>query len=83
VPSIPLTGSLGACDPALAHAALQLESKLGVLLPCNVVVRQSESERVEIAAVDPVSSMERTGNPQLTGLALEVRERLKRAVQAV
>jgi len=74
---------LGACNPALAHAALQLESKLGVLLPCNVVVRQSESKRVEIAAVDPVSSMERTGNSQLTGLALEVRERLQRAVEAV
>jgi uncharacterized protein (DUF302 family) len=74
---------LGACNPALAHRALQLEDKLGVLLPCNVIVRQAAPDRVEVAAIDPVASMERTGNPNLAAVAAEVRERLQRAVVAI
>ena len=74
---------LGACNPALAHRALQMEDKLGVLLPCNVIVRDAASGGVEVAAIDPVTSMERTGNPSLAAVATEVRERLERAVQAV
>lgn len=74
---------LGACNPALAHRALQLEDKLGVLLPCNVIVRDAGPGHVEVAAIDPVSSMERTGNIQLTSLAAEVRDRLQRAVDAL
>jgi uncharacterized protein (DUF302 family) len=74
---------LGACNPALAHRALQMEDKLGVLLPCNVIVRDVASGGVEVAAIDPVTSMERTGNPSLAAVATDVRERLQRAVQAV
>jgi len=74
---------LGACNPALAYQGLQLEDKLGVLLPCNVIVRQAAPGRVEVAAIDPVTSMERTGNAQLASMAAEVRERLRRAVDAV
>jgi uncharacterized protein (DUF302 family) len=74
---------LGACNPALAYQGLQLEDKLGVLLPCNVIVRQAAPGRVEVAAIDPVTSMERTGNAQLASMAAEVRDRLRRAVDAV
>jgi uncharacterized protein (DUF302 family) len=71
---------LGACNPGFAHQALQLENKLGVLLPCNVIVREESPNQTEIAAIDPVSSMERTGNPKLAAIAEEVRVRLQRAI---
>ena len=74
---------LGACNPAFAHQALQLENKLGVLLPCNVIVREESARQTEIAAIDPVASMEQTGNPKLAAVAAEVRMRLQRALAEV
>ena len=74
---------LGACNPSFAHQALQIEDKLGVLLPCNVIVRDAGAGRIEVAAVDPVASMDRTGNPELASIAEEVRVRLRRAVERV
>jgi len=74
---------LGACNPPLAHAALQLEGRLGVLLPCNVIVRETGGGEVEVASIDPVSSMERTGNPALAAVAADVRRRLAAVVEAV
>ena len=72
---------LGACNPSFAHQALQIEDKLGVLLPCNVIVRDAGAGRTEVAAIDPVASMDRTGNPKLATVAEEVRVRLQRAVE--
>jgi len=74
---------LGACNPAFAHQALQIENKLGVLLPCNVIVRDAGDGQTEVAAIDPVASMDRTGNPELASIAEEVRVRLRHAVQRV
>jgi uncharacterized protein (DUF302 family) len=74
---------LGACNPKVAYAALQAEDKLGVLLPCNVIVRDAGNGETEVAAVDPVGSMERTGNAALAGHAADIRARLERAVQAL
>lgn len=74
---------LGACNPRFAHAALQLEDKLGVLLPCNVIVRATPDRKVEVASVDPVAAMERTGNPALRATAEEVRRLLTNAVSQV
>jgi uncharacterized protein (DUF302 family) len=74
---------LGACNPLFAHQALQLESKLGVLLPCNVIVRETADQHVEVASIDPVVSMERTGNAALASTAEEVRRRLASAIEAV
>lgn len=74
---------LGACNPRFAHEALKLEDKLGVLLPCNVIVRETEDHKVEVASVDPVSAMERTGNPALRATAEEVRRLLTRAVSQI
>jgi uncharacterized protein (DUF302 family) len=74
---------LGACNPTFAHEALKLEDKLGVLLPCNVIVRETADGRVEIASIDPVSSLERTGNAALKTTAAEVRRLLAQAVAEV
>jgi len=74
---------LGACNPRFAHEALEHEDKLGVLLPCNVIIRETADGRVEVASVDPVAAMERTGNPALASMAHEVRTRLTRVVAAL
>lgn len=67
---------LGACNPQFAYEALKIEDKLGILLPCNVIVRQTEDGKVEVATVDPVLAMQRTGNAKLEPTAHEVRRRL-------
>ncbi len=74
---------LGACNPRFAHEALKMEDKLGVLLPCNVIVRETADGQVEVASVDPVAAMQRTGNPALESTAQEVRRLLTAAVSNV
>lgn len=71
---------LGACNPTLAHEALRLEGKVGLMLPCNVIVQQSGSDEVEVAAIDPVASMQAITNPELVRAAAVVREKLARAI---
>ena len=80
---VPKYRILGACNPSFAHEALQLEDKLGVLLPCNVIVRETPENQVEVASVDPVVAMQRTGNPALATLAEEVRRRLSNVIGAI
>jgi uncharacterized protein (DUF302 family) len=74
---------LGACNPQLAHQALQLEDKIGTMLPCNVVVQQHADGAVEVSAVDPVASMQAIQNPDLAEVAKEVQARLKRVVEGL
>lgn len=74
---------LGACNPPFAHKALQAEDKIGTMLPCNVIVQEREAGTVEIAAVDPVSSMQAIENASLEPVATEVRERLRRVIEAL
>lgn len=74
---------LGACNPSLAYQALSVENKIGTMLPCNVVVRDDGNGVVEIAAVDPVASMSAVDNPELIGVAMQVREKLKRVVEGI
>jgi uncharacterized protein (DUF302 family) len=74
---------LGACNPGYAHRALQIEDKLGVLLPCNVIVRQQGEAEVEVASIDPITSLERTGNSTLAPVAREVREQLAAVLAAL
>ena len=69
---------LGACNPALAHKALEIEDKVGTMLPCNVVVQDVGGGRVEVAAIDPVASMQAIENPRLKVAAEEVRRKLHR-----
>ena len=71
---------LGACNPQFAWKALAAEDKIGTMLPCNVVVREVSPGTVEVAAVDPVASMQAIDNPALAGIAGEVREALRGVV---
>ena len=74
---------LGACNPRLAFEALQAEPRIGTMLPCNVVVRDTGDGRVEVAAIDPVASMTAVDNPALGRIATAVRESLAAAVDAI
>ena len=74
---------LGACNPPLAHQALQAEPTIGVLLPCNVVVAGDDSGGVIVSAVDPVAMFEVVGRPDVQPLANEVRARLERVLSAL
>ena len=74
---------LGACNPAMAYEALQVEDKVGTMLPCNVVVQQLAEGRVEVAAIDPVASMRAIGNPALTEKAAEIAAKLQSALGRV
>ena len=67
---------LGACNPHYAYKALQAEDKIGVFLPCNVIVEEREPGVVEVSAVDPVASMVSVGNASLEPLAVEIRQKL-------
>ena len=72
---------LGACNPGFAFKALQAENKIGTMLPCNVIVRQSENGRIQVAAVDPIASMSAVENDALGGIATEVRLKLKTVIE--
>jgi uncharacterized protein (DUF302 family) len=74
---------LGACNPPLAYKALQMENKIGVMLPCNVVVQETAPGKIEITAIDPTASMATVGNPALLPIAEEVGKKLKNAVDSV
>ena len=74
---------LGACNPSMAHEALGLEDKIGTMLPCNVVVQELDSGHTEVAAIDPVASMQAVDNPRLKEKAAEVGAALRRAVEAL
>jgi uncharacterized protein (DUF302 family) len=74
---------LGACNPPLAHQAIQAEPRIGAMLPCNVVLRDLGDGRTEVAAIDPVASMAAIENDELDCVATEVRDRLQRVVAAL
>ena len=74
---------LGACNPALAYEALQIEDKVGTMLPCNVVVQELDGGRTEVAAVDPVASMQAIDNPRLRQAAERVQAKLKTVIETL
>ena len=74
---------LGACNPRFAYEALKLEEKIGLLMPCNVIVRETADGRVEVASIDPLASLERTGNAALARPALEVRRSLTGVIEGI
>lgn len=72
---------LGACNPLFAHKALLSEDKIGVFLPCNVIVEEHENGEIEVSAVDPIASMSTVENEALGGLASEVQEKLIKVIE--
>ncbi len=74
---------LGACKPSMAWQALQAEERIGTMLPCNVIVQRREGGAIEVAAVDPVASMQAVDNPALAEVAGTVRDSLRRVIDAL
>jgi len=74
---------LGACNPPFAFRALQAERMVGTMLPCNVIVQEVNESQTEIAAIDPVASMQAIDNPELAEIAGQVRLKLKSVVEKV
>ncbi len=72
---------LGACNPPFAYQALQAEDKIGTMLPCNVIVQDAGNGQVELAAIDPVASMQAVDNPDLKEIAETIRSKLAAAVE--
>lgn len=74
---------LGACNPRMAHEALKIEDKVGTMLPCNVIVQEVSPGSTEIAAIDPVASMQAVENPKLVETAKQVRTMLQAVVESL
>ena len=74
---------LGACNPAFAHKAVLAEDKIGVLLPCSVIVQEWDHGKVEVSAISPVNTMSAIDNPAMKGLAEEVENALQKALDGV
>jgi len=71
---------LGACNPPYAYRALQAEDKIGLMLPCNVIVQELPGGKIEVAAIDPVASMVAIDNPKLRDVGEQVRAKLKAVI---
>jgi uncharacterized protein (DUF302 family) len=74
---------LGACNPPFAYRALLAEDKIGTMLPCNVIVQEKADGIVEVAAIDPIASMQAVQNPALADVAHEVQAKLRRVIESL
>lgn len=74
---------LGACNPPLAHKALTSEDKIGVLLPCNVIVEENDNGNAEVSIVNPLVAMESVKNSSINDVALEVTDKLRRVLEKI
>jgi len=74
---------LGACNPPLAYETLKAEERVGLMLPCNVIVRETGDGKVEVSAIDPMSAMSVVGNESLAATGAVVRDRLSAVVEGV
>lgn len=80
---IPRYTILGACNPSYAYEAMQSEDKIGLMLPCNVIVRQLENNTVEVSAINPVVAMQPVENENINDVMEEVRIRLSKAIDLI
>jgi uncharacterized protein (DUF302 family) len=74
---------LGACNPPFAFKALQAEDKIGTMLPCNVIVQEIADGEIEVAAIDPIASMQSINNPKLEEIASQIQEKLKKVINSL
>jgi uncharacterized protein (DUF302 family) len=74
---------LGACNPPKAYEALQAENKIGTMLPCNVIVQELENGKTEVAAVNPVASMQAVENDDLIAIAKDITKKLEKVIHAL
>lgn len=74
---------LGACNPSMAHQAIGIEPRIGAMLPCNVIIRDTGNGAIDVSAVDPVASMQAVANDKLTSVAGEVRTMLENVVRDI
>ncbi|MBU1692687.1 MAG: DUF302 domain-containing protein [Verrucomicrobia bacterium] len=74
---------LGACNPSFAHQALQVESRIGTMLPCNVIVQEREDGQTEVSAINPLESMKAVANPQLAQVGSQIAAKLKGVVERI
>ena len=74
---------LGACNPQFAYKALKAESRIGSMLPCNVIVQETEQNKIEVSAIDPIASMQSIENQELKDIAHEVQAKLKKVVESL
>jgi uncharacterized protein (DUF302 family) len=74
---------LGACNPSFAYQALRLESRIGTMLPCNVIVQEREDGQTEVSAINPLESMKAVANPQLEQIGMQVAAKLKAIIERI
>lgn len=74
---------LGACNPIFAHKALLAEDKIGTMLPCNIIVQEREDGKIEVAAINPIASMQAVENKSLGEIASTVQTKLKQVIENV
>ena len=74
---------LGACNPSYAYEALKLEDKVGVMLPCNVVVQELDDDKIEVSAVNPFASMMAIKNNELMVIASQINDKLKKVINSL
>jgi len=74
---------LGACNPSCAHKALLAEDKIGTMLPCNIIVQECQDGKIEVAAINPVASMQAVQNESLGEIAAKVQSKLKQVIENI
>ena len=74
---------LGACNPPFAYQALLSEDKIGLMLPCNVIIQETPDGMVEVSAIDPVASMQAVDNQELGEIAIQIREKLRKVISSI
>lgn len=78
---IPPYKILGACNPNFAFKAISIEDKIGLMLPCNILVKKMSDSQTEVSAIDPIASMMAIQNPALKDLAMEVQNHIKKVIE--
>lgn len=74
---------LGACNPPFANKAIHIEENVGLMMPCNVLIQETEGGKIKVSAIDPKSAMQATGNTSLADLADEISSKLERVINSL